>query len=156
MELLEQYTIPQIIAFIIGLVAMIKGAWDTIEYFKNKYKRKFNKDYDVKIKETKLEDFYNKTQQRHKEVMAKIDKMSDSVDTLSKRIDKLTESDMHDIKQFIVREHHYFVSKGWIDDYSLDSIMLRYEDYKEEGGNSYIKTLVEEIKALPKQQPPTV
>ena len=111
MELLEQYTIPQIIAFVIGLVAMIKGAWDTIEYFKDKYRRKFNKDYDVKIKETKLENFYNKTQQRHEEVMAKIDKVSDSVDTLSKRIDKLTESDMHDIKQFIVKEYHYFTEQ---------------------------------------------
>ena len=151
MELLEQYTIPQIIAFIIGLVAMIKGAWDTIEYFKDKYKRKFNKDYDVKIKETKLENFYNKTQQRHEEVMAKIDKVSDSVDTLSKRIDKLTESDMHDIKQFIVKEYHYFTEqKGQIDDYSLDTILLRYADYKDEGGNSYIETLIDELKKLPK------
>ena len=151
MELLEQYTIPQIIAFIIGLVAMIKGAWDTIEYFKDKYKRKFNKDYDVKIKETKLENFYNKTQQRHEEIMAKIDKVSDSVDTLSKRMDKLTESDMHDIKQFIVKEYHYFTEqKGQIDDYSLDTILLRYADYKDEGGNSYIETLINELKKLPK------
>lgn len=151
MELLEQYTIPQIIAFIIGLVAMVKGAQDTIEYFKDKYKRKFNKDYDVKIKETKLEDFYNKTQQRHEEVMAKIDKVSDSVDTLSKRMDKLTESDMHDIKQFIVKEYHYFTEqKGQIDDYSLDTILLRYADYKDEGGNSYIETLIDELKKLPK------
>lgn len=151
MELLQQYTIPQIIAFIIGLVAMIKGAWDTIEYFKDKYRRKFNKDYDVKIKETKLENFYNKTQQRHEEVMAKIDKVSDSVDTLSKRIDKLTESDMHDIKQFIVKEYHYFTEqKGQIDDYSLDTILLRYADYKDEGGNSYIETLIDELKKLPK------
>ena len=151
MELLEQYTIPQIIAFIIGLVAMIKGAWDTIEYFKDKYKRKFNKDYDVKIKETKLENFYNKTQQRHEEIMAKIDKVSDSVDTLSKRMDKLTESDMHDIKQFIVKEYHYFAEqKGQIDDYSLDTILLRYADYKDEGGNSYIETLINELKKLPK------
>lgn len=151
MELLEQYTIPQIIAFIIGLVAMVKGAQDTIEYFKDKYKRKFNKDYDVKIKETKLEDFYNKTQQRHEEIMAKIDKVSDSVDTLSKRIDKLTESDMHDIKQFIVKEYHYFAEqKGQIDDYSLDTILLRYADYKDEGGNSYIETLINELKKLPK------
>ena len=151
MELLEQYTIPQIIAFVIGLVAMIKGAWDTIEYFKDKYRRKFNKDYDVKIKETKLENFYNKTQQRHEEVMAKIDKVSDSVDTLSKRIDKLTESDMHDIKQFIVKEYHYFTEqKGQIDDYSLDTILLRYADYKNEGGNSYIETLIDELKKLPK------
>ena len=83
--------------------------------------------------------------------MAKIDKVSDSVDTLSKRIDKLTESDMHDIKQFIVKEYHYFTEqKGQIDDYSLDTILLRYSDYKDEGGNSYIETLIDELKKLPK------
>ena len=58
---------------------------------------------------------------------------------------------MHDIKQFIVREYHYFVEqKKWIDDYSLDTILLRYADYKQEGGNSYIEMLIDEIKKLPK------
>lgn len=89
--------------------------------------------------------------EQHKEVMLEIEKVSNSVNNLSKRIDKLTESDMHDIKQFIVREYHYFVEqKKWIDDYSLDTILLRYADYKQEGGNSYIEMLIDEIKKLPK------
>lgn len=150
-ELLSQYTIPQIILFIIALVFIIKGLWDTVDYFKNKYNQKFNKDYDTKTKEIRLEEFYEMAGEQHKEVMMEIEKISDSVENLSKRIDKLTESDMHDIKQFIVREYHYFVEqKKWIDDYSLDTILLRYADYKQEGGNSYIEMLIDEIKKLPK------
>lgn len=149
--LLSQYTIPQIILFIIAIVFIIKGGQDTFDQFKNKYKQKFNKDYDAKAKEVRLEEFYEMAGEQHKEVMMEIEKVSDSVNNLSKRIDKLTESDMHDIKQFIVREYHYFVEqKKWIDDYSLDTILLRYADYKQEGGNSYIEMLIDEIKKLPK------
>lgn len=150
-ELLSQYTIPQIILFIAALIFIIKGVQDTIDFFKNKYNQKFNKDYDAKTKEIRLEEFYEMAGEQHKEVMMEMEKVSESVDHLSQRIDRLTESDMHDIKQFIVREYHYFVEqKKWIDDYSLDTILLRYADYKQEGGNSYIEMLIDEIKKLPK------
>lgn len=150
-ELLSQYTIPQIILFIAALIFIVKGVQDTIDFFKNKYNQKFNKDYDAKTKEIRLEEFYELAGEQHKEVMMEMEKVSESVDSLNKRIDKLTESDMHDIKQFIVREYHYFVEqKKWIDDYSLDTILLRYADYKQEGGNSYIEMLIDEIKKLPK------
>lgn len=150
-ELLSQYTIPQIILFIAALIFIIKGVQDTIDFFKNKYSQKFNKDYETKTKEIRLEEFYEMAGEQHKEVMMEIEKVSESVDHLSQRIDRLTESDMHDIKQFIVREYHYFVEqKKWIDDYSLDTILLRYADYKQEGGNSYIEMLIDEIKKLPK------
>ena len=150
-ELLSQYTIPQIILFIAALIFIVKGVQDTIDFFKNKYNQKFNKDYDTKTKEIRLEEFYEMAGEQHKEVMMEMEKVSESVDHLSKRIDKLTESDMHDIKQFIVREYHYFVEqKKWIDDYSLDTILLRYADYKQEGGNSYIEMLIDEIKKSPK------
>lgn len=150
-ELLSQYTIPQIILFIAALIFIIKGVQDTIDFFKNKYNQKFNKDYDAKTKEIRLEEFYEIAGEQHKEVILEMEKVSESVDHLSQRIDRLTESDMHDIKQFIVREYHYFVEqKKQIDDYSLDTILLRYADYKQEGGNSYIEMLIDEIKKLPK------
>ena len=159
-NLLTQYDVTQICIICVLIILAIKSAWDMIDYFKNKYKEKFNKDYEQLESQKTIEKYYLEGKDQHKETLeicekleTQLDKIEESVDKLATKVNKLTESDMHDIKQFIVREHHYFVGKGWIDDYSLDSIMLRYEDYKEEGGNSYIKTLVEEIKALPKQPP---
>ena len=73
------------------------------------------------------------------------------VSNLTNKIDILVESDKDDIKAFITREYHYFCEqKGWIDDYSMDCIEKRYSHYVEEKGNSFVKTLMNEIRQLPK------
>lgn len=73
---------------------------------------------------------------------------------LYKRMDQLDNNDKHSIKQTIVKDYHYFVEKlGQIDDFSLDSILLLYEDYKKLGGNSYVSTLVDALKRLPNSPP---
>lgn len=65
----------------------------------------------------------------------------------------LIESDKDAIKSFIVKEHHYHLRQGWIDDFSLDTIEKRYGHYKEEGGNSYIGDLIQDLRALPNFPP---
>ena len=76
------------------------------------------------------------------------------IKTLSAKVDMLTASDKDAIKAFITREHHYFCyQKGWIDDYSLDCLERRYQHYVEEEGNSFVGQLMEEIRALPRQEP---
>ena len=63
----------------------------------------------------------------------------------------LLASDKDDIKSWITEKHHYFCyEKKVIDDYSLDCIEKRYQHYVDEGGNSYVATLMREIRALPK------
>ena len=70
----------------------------------------------------------------------------------NKLIHLLLESDKDAIKAYITRQHHYFCyQKGWIDDYSLDCIEQRYSHYQDEGGNSFISSLMTELRALPKQ-----
>lgn len=169
-QLLQQFTISQILIFTIGLLLAIKGAWDLVDYFRKKYQEKFNKDYS-KLKQVEtLERHYQECKNQHKETLDIYDKLDNKLDTLSesienkfdavdekfddlnKRIDQLDENDKHAIKQTIVKDYHYFVEKvGKIDDFSLDSILLLYEDYKKLGGNSYVGGLVEELKRLPKQ-----
>ena len=79
--------------------------------------------------------------------------MTTALVSLSKKVDILIQSDKDDIKAFITREHHYFCyQKGWIDDNSLDCIEKRYTHYQKEGGNSFIETLMEQIRELPKQE----
>lgn len=162
LELLSTFPASQIIVFCIMFLLAVKGCWDLIDYFKTKYREKFNKDYSQLEKEKDLETHYIQVKERYDEALnlykcldSKIDNLSNTVnnkfDNLEKRINILTESDMHDIKQAIVKDYHYFVERQkWVDDFSLNTLLLRYEDYQKEGGNSYIATLVEELKALPK------
>ena len=165
MQLLTTYSISEILIMGVCFILAIKGAWDLIEYFRNKYRDKFNKDYNKKKKEENLEEHYQDcaakyalTKEWYSSLNKKIDNLTNTVNTkfteLDKRIDQLTESDMHDIKQSIVRDYHYFTEqKKWIDDFSLNTLELRYSDYKEEGGNSFIDSLMAELRQLPKSPP---
>lgn len=91
--------------------------------------------------------------QKPKELEDTVQKMARLLDDLTKKVDMLISSDKDDIKAFITRQHHDFCHhKGWIDDYSLDCIERRYSHYKDEGGNSFINILMQEIRALPKQK----
>ena len=160
-ELLAGFSITQIILCIIGIIHAIKGGWDLFDYFKNKYDEKFNKDYSKKRKEELLEEHYVNCKKQHDETVeqynvlsGKLDNIENSIQDLTHRVDELTVSDMHDIKQSIVKDYHYFVEhQGWIDDFSLDTLELRFNDYKMEGGNSYIAGLMSEIRQLPKHPP---
>lgn len=161
LDLLTAFTPLQIVTFAILASLAVKGMQDLIDFFKSKYKEKFNKDYQKLSREEELDKHYQVCIDQHKEtldlyntVCEKLDGLSECIKELDKRVDRLTISDRNDIKQYIVREYHYFVEeKGQIDDYSLDSILQRFEDYKAEGGNTYVHTLVEEIKKLPKCPP---
>lgn len=160
-DLFLEYSIPQLIVFTIGIIIFIKGGWDIIDFFREKYKKKFNKDYDKKRQEEVWQEHYLDCQRQYEETMGayeslseKIDGVIDSVEKIGARVNELIESDKHDIKQDIVRNYHFFVDKqGWIDDFSLDTLELRFEDYKSEGGNSYIAGLMAEIRQLPKHPP---
>lgn len=65
------------------------------------------------------------------------------------RLDNLTESDMHDIKAWIVEQYHkFYTNQGWIDAFSAETIDKRYEDYVKEGGNSYVENLITQLHTL--------
>lgn len=91
----------------------------------------------------------------------KLDSIDGRLDGLDKRmkdaetrLDGLTESDMHDIKAWIVEKYHEFYTvQGWIDAFNAETIDKRYEDYVREGGNSYIDTLMERLHSLPMDPP---
>lgn len=161
MDLFMNFSIGQIILCFIAIIFAIKGGMDLFEYFREKYQVKFNKDYSKKQKEQLLEEYYANCKEQHNETMSqykklsdKLDNIDDSINQLTARVDELTASDMHDIKQSIVKDYHYYVEQQkWIDDFSLETLELRFQDYKKEGGNSYIENLMNEIRKLPKHPP---
>lgn len=91
----------------------------------------------------------------------KLDEMAETNAKVLVRLEKveirtqdLTESDKNDIRAWIVEQYHkFYVSQGWIDAFSADTIEKRFTDYKKEGGNSYIEQLVERLRGLPMEPP---
>ena len=87
-----------------------------------------------------------------KEQVKEINDIKKSINKITKMIETLIESDKDDIKAYITKEHHYFVyQQKWIDDYSLDCIERRFSHYIEQGGNSFIAGLMQELRQLPKK-----
>jgi hypothetical protein len=82
-------------------------------------------------------------------ILEKLGSIEERLQKAENRLDKLTESDMHDIKAWIVDQYHkFFVGQGWIDAFSAETLDRRYEDYKDEGGNSYIDNLMAQLHTL--------
>ena len=142
MDLLKNFTLEQILVFAVLLALAIKGVVSFYDWIKERN----HKAAKIANQPVKLQN----NVQKHDE---QIKDLKDSIQLLANKVDLLINSDKDAIKAFITKEHHYFCyQKGFIDDYSLDCIEKRYSHYKEQGGNSFIKTLIEEMRALPRQE----
>lgn len=154
--LLKAYSLQDILIFMVLLAIAIKGAISFFDWAKERIGRVYKKEY----AETKTQEDLNAKLQKENMSIQKLEKNQDemmiTMEKLLKKIDALIDSDKDDIKSFLVKEHHYFCyQRGWVDDYSLDCCEKRYKHYVQEGGNSFIEDMMNEIRDLPKQPPQT-
>lgn len=140
-DLLKNFSLEQIILFLILLGLAIKGL---VSFFDWAVER--NKKSAMKMnKPIQLE---NNIEHNAKE----IEDTKKAIEQLANQIDLLVQSDKDSIKTFITQQHHHFCyGEGWIDDYSMDCIEKRYGHYKKEGGNSFIDDLMQDLRDLPRQ-----
>lgn len=61
----------------------------------------------------------------------------------------LQESQRAMIRDILVQKHDYFVEKGSISKFYLSSVESLYKNYKALGGNSFVESLMEEIREIP-------
>ena len=149
-NLLNQYSISEIIFFIVFLALALKEVANFFEWLKSWVKGivtkqeqpekiedkiiRLEKDYSDQINELKVTDQEIKNQ------------MSDLTD----KIQLLINSDKAAILGWITQQYYKFTEQGYIDDFSLMSIEKRFTYYQEEKGNSFAEDLVKELRALPK------
>lgn len=156
LTLLQKYTISEILIFIVLLALAIKGVISFIDWVSEKIKKAFNKGYNQKDEKKKIQQRLDEHDQliiSLQEQQAETDKI---LKKLSEKIDMLIASDMDAIKAFITEKHHYYCyQQKWIDTFSMQCIENRYNHYVDEGGNSFIKGFMEELRDLPQQGPNT-
>lgn len=146
-ELITNYSWSEIILFVIAFAAAIKGVVTFWDWGKDRLRKVYNKE--DKIEEIKSLIVKNiKQMNEFSNIQAQT---INEIQHLKENITNLTASDKDDIKAWITEKHHHFCYDiKYIDDYSLDCIEKRYAHYVDEGGNSFISKLMEEIRNLPK------
>lgn len=143
-ELLKNYSLSDIILFIIFLAAAIKGVVSFCDWASKRLKQKYESDFEEETEQDTVLSRLNKHDEQFKIIL-------DALNKNNEMISNLIDSDKDDIKAWITERHHYFCyEKKMIDDYSLDGLERRFKHYRQEGGNSYVETLMDEIRALPK------
>lgn len=136
-NLLEQFSLNEIVVFVILLGTAVKGFLSFLDWLNEKGVKFFNSKY-----------------QKPKQTEKVMQELVGEIKSLKKDVGLLMESDKDDIKAFITRQHHYFCYQlKQIDDQSLDCIEKRYSHYKDQGGNSYIDTLMHDLRSLPRSLP---
>ena len=153
-ELLQRYSLSEILIFTIFLVLALKSFITFLDWAYERIKKVFNYEH---AKLNSKEELRQKLQKQNQTIaiLKNNQQTTDKIlQNLSAKIDMLIDSDKDDIKSYITREHHYFCYQvGWIDDFSLDCLERRYQHYEDEGGNSFIAGFMNELRVLPKQPP---
>ena len=154
-ELFTKYTLTQIILFIFVFATSLKGFFTLWDYFYDKIKKHFKEETEEeqdKIDITKqLADISAQIENINAQHTLDRQELIKKIDETNATISVLLASDKDDIKSWITEKHHYFCYESKCIDYqSLDCIEKRYRHYVDEGGNSYVADLMNEIRALPK------
>lgn len=146
--------LPTII--IVAIAAIICGAEliKAIRVWKEEHQKKIDKKKEEENKEASVQETLKQILSMLGSVNQKLVELEQRVGNAETQLQCLTESDMHDIKAWIVVQYHkFYVEQGWIDNYSAETIERRYSDYQREGGNSYIEVLIERLRTLPMDPP---
>lgn len=149
--LLKEFDTTQILIFIVMAAAAIKGVISFFDWAKERMTQQVHTN-ELPINLNKKIDLL--TEHYQKEINSLRNEncqMQNRLNDLIGKIDILLESDKDDIKAWITEQYYRFTKQGSIDSYSLDCIEKRYDHYKQENGNSFVKTLVDEIRTLPKK-----
>ena len=146
-DLLKNFTIGQILIFIVLLALAFKSVIIYLDWIKSFIQKKIDKQLDQENLKNSI-DIINENQ---KTLMDEIKETNQSIKDLKDTVNLLISSDKDDIKAWITEKHHYFCyDLGYIDDYNLDCMEKRYAHYLDEHGNSFIGELMDEVRALPK------
>ena len=140
-QLFSQFSLGQILIIIILLGLSAKGVVTFFDWVKERLYKLSNKQLKSK-----------KTNEQIKNQEETINNLKKDVEKIQKSIDTLIESDKENIKAWITEKHHYYCyEKKYIDDYTLDCLERRFSRYEEEGGNSFVHNLMDDLRDLPRK-----
>ena len=138
-NLLETFDLKTIIFVFFMTAVAVKELIQLYQYFRGKIYGRYEK------------------QDNRKEIIDSMEKSMQSilskVEEISKKLTLLQESDRDSIKSWIVMLYHkYKEDDTELDSMQMDLLERRYQHYKDQGGNSYIDELMEELRSIYKKK----
>lgn len=153
-QLLKTFTPVQIILFLVLAAAAIKCIIEFFDWAHARLKNVFDKEYNATIQQQEIDKKFEATNTKVKELEENQTRILNTLNSLDVKVDLLIASDKDAIKSDITKDHHYYCYvQKWIDDYTYNCCLKRYGHYTAEGGNSFIKDLMDDLKELPKRPP---
>ena len=76
-----------------------------------------------------------------------------SVSAVNDKTDLLIASDKEGIKSDITTDYYIAIDQGFIELHKMQMLEARYEKYLQENGNTFIKSLMDELRKLPHHPP---
>lgn len=143
LDLFSNYSVGDVIIFIVIIALAVKEFLSLCDFFFKKLDDKFTGRYKSKSDKQKLYEEIENLTNMMKEVQ-------DTQKQSQEIMNVLVQSDIEDIRSWVVRQYHYFKKNPElkIDDFEMDCIEKRFQCYEKEGGNSYIHDLVDEIREM--------
>lgn len=134
-ELLTSYSVSEIMIFIILLALALKEFITLFDFFKDKIKALLA------------------VEKRNEESSFSSQHLVKEIKEINRQLVLLTESDKDDIRGWIVEKYNYYKNtpEAVIDSFTMDTIEKRYQHYRDEGGNSYISNIIEELRKMAKE-----
>lgn len=177
--LFAQYSAVEIVVLLILIGTSIKFISELLDWFIKKARIYFNKEYSSEITQTNLiekidevslkidslsnqisnlEQRVDKTEKSINSLKDKVHDLGNTVNKLDHQIKKTDENVkivqerlQNQTKSRLIELHHkYMYEYQMIDDIGLQSMEREYLYYKAAGGNTFIDTLMEEVRALPR------
>ena len=151
LELFQKFTFTEIVTFIVLFALAIKGIISFFEWSQ----QKISKVLHIKSGKTAEKEQMKQRLLQNTQLIETLTNKQNATDeylkAMSEKIDLLIDSDRDAIKSQITREHHRFCYElEEIDDFSLDCLEKRYKHYADEGGNSFIKGFMQDLRKLPR------
>lgn len=154
LELLQAYSLNQILIFIIMLALAIKGLVSFYDWGHERLKKSFDRNSQKTKEKEGLENRLHNYDVQIEKLMKAQDTTTEKVENILNKIELLINSDKDATKAYITDKHHFYCYKQkWIDDYALDCLEKRFEHYLQENGNSFVEDLMKEIRDLPRLPP---
>ena len=142
--LLEQFDIKTIFTILLLVFFAIIEIMRGVDYLRNKGKNKIKQLEQEEQRICTLE----KLEQNNED---SIQQVKTDVEEIKQNVSLLIDSDKDDIRDCITDKYHYFMKLKYIDDFTLDCLERRFKSYKQEGGNTYVDSMMEELRRLPRK-----